>query len=262
VRFPLSADDDFLIEIFEDIGQRADVISCSWGPPPVFAPLSTAVANTLTRLATSGGPRGQGCVICFAAANFNAPTNDPVNAGGFTWLDYSTGRLRRTVGPILNGFAAHPNVVAVAASTSLNKHSAYSNWGAEISVCAPSNNFHPLDPQQFVPGRGIWTTDNEAFGEGFTAHSRYTGRFGGTSSATPLVAGVAALVLSANPMLRATDVKEILQTSADKIVDQDPDIVLGTNRGQYDSQGRCDWFGFGKINAAQAVAEAKRRADQ
>ncbi|CAG0976243.1 partial Calcium-dependent protease, partial [Anaerolineae bacterium] len=259
VRFPLSADDDLLIEIFEEVGSRADVISCSWGPPPVFAPLSTEVFNMFRRLATSGGPRGKGCVICFAAANFNAPINDPNNIGGFIWLDYGSGRQRRTTGPILNGLAAHPNVIAVAASTSLNKHAAYSNWGAEISVCAPSNNFHPINPQQFVAGRGIWTTDNEAFGEGFTAHSRYTGRFGGTSSATPLAAGVAALVLSANLKLSAAEVKEILQTTADKIVDTDPDIVLSTNRGQYDSNGRCDWFGFGKVNAATAVVEAKKR---
>jgi len=257
VRFPLSADDDLLIEIFEEAGAKANVISCSWGPPPVYAPLPIAFANTLTRLATSGGPHGKGCVICFAAANFNAPVKDPKNTDGFTWRDYE-GTLRRTTGPILNGCASHPNVIAVAASTSLNKHSAYSNWGAEISVCAPSNNFHPLNPQQFVSGRGIWTTDNEAYGEGFTAHSRYTGQFGGTSSATPLVAGVAALVLAANPNLTAAEVKDILQSTADKIVDTDLDIVLGVNRGQY-KNGRCDWFGYGKVNAAKAVAEAKRR---
>jgi subtilisin family serine protease len=258
VRFPLAADDDLLIDIFEETAAKADVISCSWGPPPVYAPLSTAFAKTLTRLAKTGGPRGKGVVICFAAANFDAPINDRQNAGGFTWLDYGTGTLHTTTGPILNGLAAHPAVIAVAASTSLNKHAAYSNWGAEISVCAPSDNFHPRVPSQFVPGRGIWTTDNEAYGDGFTARSRYTGQFGGTSSATPLVAGVAALVLSANPKLTAAAVKDILQTTADKIVDADADIVLGTNCGQY-KDGRCDWFGCGKVNAAKAVAEAKRR---
>jgi subtilisin family serine protease len=257
VRFPLSADDDLLIEIFEETGSNADVISCSWGPPPVYAPLPIVFAKTLTRLAKSGGPRGKGCVICFAAANFNAPINDPKNAGGFVWRDYD-GKLRKTTGPILNGNATHPKTIAVAASTSFNKHAAYSNWGAEISVCSPSNNFHPLKSQQFVPGLGIWTTDNEAYGEGFTAHSRYTGQFGGTSSATPLVAGVAALVFSANPNLTAAEVKEILQSTADKIVDTDPDIVLGVNRGQY-KNGRSDWFGYGKVNSAKAVAEAKRR---
>ena len=258
VRFPLAADDDLLIDIFEEIGQNADVISCSWGPPPVYAPLSLPVYATLRRLARAGGSRGKGCVICFAAANFNAPIKDLGNRS-FVWLDHGSGTLRRTTGPILNGLAAHPNVIAVAASTSLNKHSAYSNWGKEVSVCAPSNNFHPLDPQQFVPGRGIWTTDNEGFGEGFTAHSPYTGRVGGTSSATPLVAGVAALVISVNPDLTAAEVKDVLQTSADRIVDPDPDVVLGINRGRYDSRGRCDWFGFGKVNASRAVAEAQER---
>jgi subtilisin family serine protease len=259
VRIPLSADDDLLIEIFEEVGRHADVISCSWGPPPVYAPLSTPVYRAFTRLAERGGPRGKGCVICFAAANFDAPVSDPVNSGGFIWLDSDSETPRKTTGEILNGLAAHPNVIAVAASTSLNKHAAYSNWGDEISVCAPSNNFHPLDPWQYVPGRGIWTTDNEAYGQGFTAHSRYTGQFGGTSSATPLAAGVAALVLSANPELTAAEVKEILQSTAEKITDDDPDIVLGVNHGQYDPRGHCGWFGFGKVDAAAAVAEAKRR---
>jgi subtilisin family serine protease len=224
--------------------------------------LATPVYRTIECLANIGGPQGKGCVICFAAANFDAPINDPVNQEGLIWLDYSTGVLRKTTGPILNGFAAHPQVIAVAASTSLNKHAAYSNWGNAVSVCAPSNNFHPRNPQESVPGLGIWTIDNEPYGEGFTKNSRYTGEFGGTSSATPLAAGVAALVLSANAQLTATQVKTILQDTADKIVDTDPDIISGDNRGQYNDQGRCDWFGFGKVNAAKAVVAAKRVANQ
>ena len=258
VRFPLSADDDLLIQIFEETGAHADVISCSWGPPPAYAPLSSEFADTLTRLATSGGPRGKGVAICFAAANFNAPIDDPVNAGGFHWRDYD-GNARVTHGPILNGNAAHPHVIGVAASTSLNRHAAYSNWGAPISVCAPSNNFDPIDDAAYAPGRGIWTTDNETYGNGFTAHSRYTGQFGGTSSATPLTAGVAALVISANPALSAAQVRQILESTADKIVDTTPDPHSGVARGSYDASGHCDWFGHGKINAGAAVAEAVQR---
>jgi subtilisin family serine protease len=257
VRFPLNADDDLLVEIFIETGSHADVISCSWGPPPVYCPLPTALSDTFTQLATHGGPNGKGVVIVFAAANFNAPLDSPRFPNGFVWLDYGTGKKRKTTGPILNGFAAHPNVIAVAASTSLNKHAAYSNWGAAISVAAPSNNFHPLDPKQYVAGRGIWTIDNESCGQGFTANSCYTGDFGGTSSATPLVAGIAALVRSVNPDLTAMEVKALLQQTADKIVDPDPDLILETNRGQYDQNGRCDWFGYGKVNAAKAVRAAQ-----
>lgn len=257
VRFPLNVEDNALIEIFSEVGRYARVISCSWGPPPVDAGLAQDVRDCLSQLAATGGPDGRGCVILFAAGNFNAPLNDPVNAGGFVWRDYS-GLIRTTTGPILNGFAWHPDIVCVAASTSINRHSAYSNWGAEVNVCAPSDNFHPLDPQTFVPGRGIWTTDNEAVGSGFTSNSRFTGEFGGTSSATPLAAGVAALLLSANPDLTAREVREIMEQTADKIEDPNPDIVLVTNRGQYQN-GRCDWFGFGKINAAAAVEAARDR---
>ena len=110
-----------------------------------------------------------------------------------------------------------------------------------------------------MPGRGIVTTDHEPFGEGFTSNNRWTDRFGGTSSACPLVAGVAALVLSANPDLTAAEVKDVLQSTADKIVDPTPDPVLGMTEGDYDGAGHSLWFGHGKVNAAAAVAEAARR---
>jgi subtilisin family serine protease len=254
VRFPLSADDDQMWEIFDFVGQRADVISCSWGPPPVYAPLGQLLINQFHQLAESGGPRKKGCLIVFAAGNYNAPLKDLTNTG-FVWHHPTYGNMN-TTGAILNGNATHPDVVAVAASTSQNRKAAYSNWGAEIAVCAPSNNFHPLDNQAFVPGRGIWTTDNEQFGSGFTGGSRFTGRFGGTSSATPLVAGVAALVISANPALSAREVKAILQETADKIEDTQPDPVLGLTKGTYDQSGHSEWFGFGKVNAAAAVQRA------
>ena len=258
VRFPLNIDDDKFVEIFKEVSRKAHVLSCSWGPPPVDSPLSFAVHDMFTQIGTTGGPNGKGCVICFAAGNYNASINDPINAEGNTWLDYSSGMQRKTVGPILNGYAVHSNIIAVSASTSLNRHADYSNYGPEIGVCAPSNNFHPLDRQSFVQGRGIWTTDNEGFGDDFMPGSLYTGVFGGTSSATPLVAGIAALILSANPDLTAVEVKDILQSTADKITDTNPDIT-GKIRGIYDTNGHCEWFGFGKVNAANAVKEAKRR---
>ena len=254
VRFPLSADDDMMWEIFDFVGQRADVISCSWGPPPVFAPLGQLLVNKFRDLAENGGPRKKGCVIVFAAGNYNAPLNDPGNTG-FIWHHSDYG-LVNTTGAILNGNATHPDVIAVSASTSLNRKAAYSNWGKEIAVCAPSDNSHPLDSQANVPGRGIWTTDNDQFGYGFTGGSRFTGSFGGTSSATPLVAGVAALAISANPELTAREVKQILQDTADKIRDTEPDPVLNLNKGTYDGNGHSEWFGFGKVNAARVVQRA------
>ena len=71
--------------------------------------------------------------------------------------------------------------------------------------------------------------------------------------------GVAALVLSANPDLTAVEVKEILETTADKIEDPDADPQLGLSLGTYDENGHSQWFGYGKVNAFRAVTEAVRR---
>jgi subtilisin family serine protease len=258
VRISMAEDDDQTAEIFLEVAEHADVISNSWGPPPAFAPLSMLMHETLTHVAARGGPRGKGCVVCFAAHNYNAPLRDLSPPNAVRWRD-GNGKLRTTTGRIENGYACHPGVIAVAASTSLNRKAQYSNWGDEVSVCAPSDNWHPIDDNAFTPGRGIWTTDNEGVGSGFTANSRYTGDFGGTSSATPLVAGVAALVVSANPRLTAAQVKTILQATADKIVDTSTDPMTGNAFGHYNAQGRSRWFGHGKVNAARAVAEAVRR---
>ena len=65
---------------------------------------------------------------------------------------------------------------------------------------------------------------------------RYTDEFGGTSSSAPLVAGVAAPVISANPALSAAQVKEILKETADKInpgimIPKESTITMATPNG-------------------------------
>ena len=272
IRFDLRADDNTLHEIFEYAGLFADVISCSWGPPPVDAPLSELMYQTFERLSQTGGPRGKGCVIVFAAGNDNAPIFDPDNERFQYWDE--NGVLREHQGRILNGEAAHPNVVTVAASTSLIQKAVYSNWGAEVDLCAPSNNFHPAPGMGPIPGRGVWTTNNGGIGgDTQLGLSLVTSNIGGTSIATPLVAGIAALVLAVNPDLSATQVKEILTETADKIEDPNANLTLLQfpnvdpniqQRGVYDENGHSDWFGFGKVNATRAVMRAlelQRQAD-
>lgn len=162
-------------------------------------------------------------------------------------------RLRNYSGPIDRWIAAHPDVITVSGSTSLQTRSAYSSWGEEICVCAPTNNFDDL--QRSNPkGRGVVTTDNETAGEGFTLNSIYTDQFGGTSSATPTVAGVCGLLLSVNPNLTASEVKKILQDTADKTLKIESETPV--NRPGDFVSGFSLWFGHGKVNAAKAVAKA------
>ncbi|MEO1374987.1 MAG: S8 family serine peptidase, partial [Cyanobacteria bacterium J06635_10] len=256
-------DDESVETIFDwAIQKGASVISCSWGASAVYYPLSLRQRAAITRAATKGR-NGKGCVILFAAGNANRPIDGTVCERG--WVKNIVAGQTKW----LNGFAVHPDAIAVAASTSLNTKAAYSNWGNNISVCAPSNNAQPgmwFEQTGFVhtqpaitaslSGLRMFTTD-QLGASGYTKGD-FTPYFGGTSSATPVVAGVVGLILSANPDLTTQQVKRILEETADKIVDLEPDPQLGLRYGSYDDIGHSPWFGYGKVNALSAVKAAQK----
>ena len=257
VRFPLDMSDAHFIGMFQKISTLADVVSCSWGYGPANAPMSTPLRNAIATLARTGGRRGKGLVFCVAAGNNNCPVQDLANTRSYRYRT-SAGILTHT-GPIDRWIAAHPDVITVSAATSLKTRSAYSSWGRQISVCAPSDNWDDLG-ESTPPGLGVVTTDNEGFGAGsdFTPNSRFTGEFGGTSSATPTVAGVCGLVISADPSIPGPAVKQLVQQTADK----DLSMVTHTpvnEPGTFGTDGFSLWFGHGKVNAFRAVSAAMLR---
>lgn len=227
VRFNAVSDD--LIERYFKFctDNKVHIISCSWGMPNEDWKMSTRIHNAIKQAATVGW-NGKGMVICFAAGN---------------------------EGRRISGFATHPDIVCVSASNSQDEFSSdYSNYGSNVMICAPSNG---------NGGAGISTTDirgemgsGEAYGSpsydpNFTGPVRdsqdfYAG-FGGTSSACPLVAGVCALILSANPNLSAAQIKTILQKTS-KRIGSDPD---------YDAHGHSPRYGYGRIDAHKAVLMAR-----
>ncbi|MBD1926158.1 S8 family serine peptidase [Trichocoleus sp. FACHB-90] len=259
-------DDESIEQLFEwAIQNGASVISCSWGPAAVYFPLSLRQRAALTRAATIGRDR-KGCVIVFAAGNANRPISGTINEQG--WPN----NLLKGPTQWLGGFTVHPDVITVSACTSLSKKSAYSNWG-NVTISAPSNNAPPgmwfeqtgyistaPEVRTALPGLGVLTADR-LDAAGYSSNN-FTNDFGGTSSACPVVAGVAALVLSANPDLTAQEVRRILQRTADKIVDPDPDPQLAFRLGTYDVNGYSQWFGYGKVNAFKAVQAAKEQRVQ
>jgi subtilisin family serine protease len=97
---------------------------------------------------------------------------------------------------------------------------------------------------------GITTTDVSKRNRGFKLNSAYTDDFGGTSSATPLAAGIAALVLSLNPNLSWQEVRDLLRSATDQI-----DSQSGTYRNGYSQE-----YGYGRLNAHKAVQLAQQRA--
>ena len=127
--------------------------------------------------------------------------------------------------------AAFPESIAVGASSDLDCRSAYSQYGSALSFVAPSSGGYT----------DITTTDRMG-PFGYNGTENYTSTFSGTSAATPLASGIAALLVAQNYYLTAEQVRQVLQDTADK-VGLDP----------YES-GRNDRMGFGRINAGAALA--------
>ena len=130
-------------------------------------------------------------------------------------------------------------VTAVCAIDILDQRPVWSTRGPNLWICAP--------------GHDLTST--------ITAN-RYTRRFGGTSGATPIVAGVAALVRAANPDLTWRDVKLILANSARKNHPSHTRLAGALKYGSTSERYSFSYdYGFGAVDAGAAVALAKNWTD-
>jgi subtilisin family serine protease len=188
---------------------QVDVLNCSWGTGDV----DISVADALRDLAIHGR-HGKGTVIVFASGNEG--------------------------GPIGHDESSLDEVLAVGATNIKNERSYYSNYGDALDVMAPGGEWVGLTTLDQMGEKGSAFGDNN-----YLEYDEYRA-FGGTSAAAPIVSGVAALILQANPALRREEVFEILRRTADKVGDE-PYI-----------DGHNPMYGYGKINVARALLEAKR----
>ncbi len=119
--------------------------------------------------------------------------------------------------------ANHPAVIAVGATTESRDRAAYSDYGSALSIMAPGDLIY----------QESFTNADDQSTWGVVSAS-------GTSFAAPQVAGVASLVMSANPSLAAHEVTSILNGTA---------LDLGL-------PGWDSTFGSGLVQADGAVAAA------
>jgi subtilisin family serine protease len=192
----------------------ADIISCSIMREASAQKCQLSVSRALKKL-TDEGRQGRGTVVLFAAGE---PGKDQEY---YAWAD-------------------HYRTIAVASSTLADDVDANSRQSEYLDVCAPTP---------------VWTTaavgggDQPGYGGGT---KDYLSNFEGTSAATPLTAGVVGLMLSANPYLSWSSVREILRSRAKKI---GPSGLWKTKDGlDYSTR-----FGYGRIDACDAVQEALDR---
>ncbi len=213
--------------------QVISVYNNSWGYQGTFAdvfPLPAVIFNALASGAQNGRG-GLGSIFVKSAGNDGSVGGD---------ANYS-------------GLANNIFVLPVAALNDRFARASYSTPGAPIVVSAPAG-------RDATRPQGTTTTDlvgTDGYNDGTSANPLqyadpdYTAEFNGTSSAAPVVSGVVALMLQANPNLGWRDVKEVLIRSATVNQPTDPDWVTNAAGNHFNHD-----FGAGLVNAGGAVGLA------
>lgn len=214
-----------------------DIANNSWGFTNDFAlssfqdgSLNTATALSMNaQYAAANGRGGLGTIIVAAGGNSRA-------TGG------------NAQGSLTNNNRFSVEVGAINAQGDLSTlqigSSPFSNPGASLWVSAPGSNVvstsHLLETER-----------GSTFGSDYTSMQ-------GTSFAAPIVSGIVALMLEANPNLGYRDVQQILALSAHKI--NDPSTQWSDNAAHNWNGGgmhTSNDYGFGEVDARAAVRLAE-----
>ena len=144
------------------------------------------------------GRNGRGCVVCFAAG--------------------MSGRIVPSKGI--------PQAITVGATDNHDVRWSWSSYGPELDLVAPTGGASTLT---------CWTTD--LVGPAGVSGGDYYQYMSGPSGSCPVVAGVAALILSVEPNLTSAEVRHYLCCSAHDLGEP----------------GRDDYYGWGRVDARAAL---------
>ncbi len=237
----------------------------------MFFQESTAVMNAY-KAGVTNLRSGKGAIYVKAAGNdYNSSLKDcyGINAGYLGNTNTSEDQ-------------AHPYLILVGAVNARGVRASYSTPGSGLWVSAAGGEDGDTNPAMITTdiqgcSKGLsasnsYVTNN--FNRGKTTQNtycNYTNGMNGTSSATPVLSGIIALMLEARPQLTWRDIKHILALTADKVdystvAIQHPggsnyvppghtyDVNYTVNKANYSFS---NYYGFGRVNALAAVNMAK-----
>ena len=200
-------------------GQINQIMHNSWGSPdngflnPAESLWGQAVDNGI-----ASGRGGKGLIYVFPSGN-----------GGVVTLPMNKATTENSN---FDGYVNRRGVITVCATNDRGERPSFGENGANILICAPTE----------TASSGATTT---------TLQSGYTSQFDGTSSSSPMVSGVVALMLSVNPNLSARDIPLILAETARKNNPSDS-AWAGTGSARFNHK-----FGYGTVDALLAVSRAQ-----
>ena len=277
--------------------QNADVINGSFGvSPAVPVPVDIDTEAEMRALRGLSALRGgKGVVMVKSAGNefaeFTVTQNDgseaasgqcgPAQQHGLTCQNAA-----------FDPQNTMPQVVTTAAVNARGVKSSYSNAGASLLVSGLGGEYGNATPDSPAEaGPALLTTDLAGCDRGYartqlptpyandfdnpaTGTARqlnpgcdYTSAMNGTSAAAPTVTGVVALMLAANPNLTWRDLRLILAKTSRQIDAGIAPKKLALARGDYIAEPAWttnaaglkfhNWYGYGLVNGAAAVAMAK-----
>lgn len=206
--------DSEIVYAIQWAAERADILNISWGrngnnSNSIICAINSAMTN---------GRNGKGCIVVAASGNGyqNYPTSIALPA-----------RME--------------GVIAVGAIQKDGSIQNYSQRGSDLDLVAPSG-LPEMQGDVVTTDRMLVNGYNPYWVPSGTdlSNYNYTQKFGGTSAACAEVSGVAALLLSLNPNLTNSEVRNILFSTAHD---------LGPT-------GKDNTFGYGLVDAYAAVKVA------